>query len=80
MRLELKAAVMGTVASLISATRTNAELLERSNEIGTLEPGKLADLIMVSGNPVDDITILQDEKNIPLVVQAGRVAKWEEPG
>ena len=70
---------MGTMASLVSATRTNAELLERSNEIGTLEPGKLADLIMVRGNPVDDISILQDEKNIPLVVQAGRVVKWEEP-
>ena len=71
---------MGPIASLISATRTNSELLERSNEIGTLEPGKLADLIMVRGNPVEDITILQDEKNIPLVVQAGRVVKWEEPG
>ena len=80
MELQLKAAVMGPIASLVSATRTNAELLERSNEIGTLEPGKQADLIMVSGNPVDDITILQDEKNIPLVVQNGRVVKWEEPG
>ena len=78
--LELKAAVMGTIASLVSATRTNAELLERSNEIGTLEPGKLADLIMVNANPVDDIAILQDEKNIPLVMQSGRLVKWEEPG
>ena len=60
--LELKAAVMGAMASLVSATRTNAELLERSDEIGTLDPGKLADLIMVSGDPVDDITVLQDEK------------------
>ena len=77
--LELKAGIMGPVASLISATRTNAELLERSNEIGTLEPGKLADLIMVRGNPVDNITVLQDEENIPLVVQAGQVVKWEEP-
>ena len=56
--LELKADVMGPVASLVSATRTNAELIERSDEIGTLEPGKLADLIMVKGNPVEDITIL----------------------
>ena len=71
----MKAAVMGPIACLISATRTNAELLERSNEIGTLEPGKLADLIMVSGNPSDGITILQYEENIPLVVQAGRIAK-----
>ena len=78
--LELKADVMGSIASLVSATRTNAELIERSDEIGTLEPGKLADLIMVRGNPVKDITILQDPQNIPLVMQAGRVVKWEEPG
>ena len=78
--LEHKAKVMGPIASLVSATRTNAELLERSHEIGTLEPGKLADLIMVNGNPVDDITILQDAANIPLVMQEGRVVKWEGPG
>ena len=78
--LELKANVMGSIASLISATRTNAELIERSDEIGTLEPGKLADLIMVKGNPVDDIAILQDAANIPLVMQSGRVVKWEESG
>ncbi len=78
--LELKAGVMGAEASLVSATRTNAELLERSDEIGTLEPGKLADLIMVRGNPVEDITLLQDANNIPLVMQAGRMVKWEEPG
>lgn len=73
--LELKADIMGSIASLVSATRTNAELLERSDEIGTLEPGKLADLIMVRGNPVEDIAILQDADNIPLVMQAGRVVK-----
>ena len=73
--LKLMAAVRGMIASLMSATSTNVELLEWSNEIGTLEPGKLADLIMVSGNSSDGITILQDEENIPLVVQAGRIAK-----
>ena len=78
--MALKADIMGPVASLVSATRTNAELLGRSDDIGTLEPGKLADLIMVRGNPVDDITILQDADNIPLVIQAGRVVKREEPG
>ena len=77
---ELKANVMGPIASLVSATRTNAELIERSHEIGTLEPGKLADLIMVRGNPVDDITILQDAGNIPLVMQAGQIVKRQEPG
>ena len=80
LELELKAAVLGPMGSLISATRTNAELLELSSELGTLEPGKLADLIMVKGNPLDDITLLQDADNIPLVMQAGRLAKWDRTG
>ena len=78
--LALKADIMGPVESLVSATRTNAEMLERSDEIGTLEPGKLADLIMVRGNPVDDITVLQDASNIPLVIQSGRIVKWDKQG
>ena len=80
MELELKAAVMGPMGSLISATRTNAGLLELSGDLGTLETGKLADLIMVKGNPLDDITLLQDAENIPLVMQGGRLAKWDRTG
>lgn len=75
LELELKAAVMGSVKSLISATQTNAELLGMGSEIGTLEPGKLADLIVVDGNPVDDITLLQDETKITIVMQSGRLVK-----
>ena len=75
LELELKAAIMGSVKSLISATQTNAELLEMGSEIGTLEPGKLADLIVVDGNPVDDIAVLQDESKIPMIMQSGRIVK-----
>ena len=75
LELELKAAVMGPMASIISATRTNAELLGVANDLGTLEPGKLADMIVVEGNPLEDIGILKDEKKIPLVIESGRLAK-----
>ena len=75
--LELQAAVLGAMGSIISATRTNAELLGVADDIGTLEPGKLADLIVIDGDPLADISILQDEENVNLVMQSGRVVKGE---
>lgn len=75
MELELKAAIMGADRSLVSATKTNSELVGMANDIGTLEPGKLADLIVVDGNPVEDIAILQREGNISMVMQSGRWVK-----
>lgn len=56
--------------ALIAATRTNAELLDVSDRLGTVEPGKIADLLVLSGNPIDDITALAD---VHLVVQDGAV-------
>ena len=75
LELELKAAIMGPIKSIISATKTNAELVGMGGEIGTLEPGKLADLIVVDGDPVEDISLLQDEAKIPMVMQSGRLVK-----
>ena len=77
MELELKARIMGNMASLIAATKTNAELLDLAEQIGTLEPGKIADVIVVDGNPVDDISVLRHPENISLVMQAGRLVKGE---
>ena len=73
--LELQAAVLGAMDSIISATRTNAELLGIAEDIGTLEPGKLADIIVVDGDPLGDISMLQDEKNVSVVMQSGQVVK-----
>ncbi len=75
MELELKAQIMGNMASLIAATKTNAQLLDLADQIGTLEPGKLADVIVVDGNPVDDITVLRHPANISLVMQAGHLVQ-----
>src|SRR5204863_2835715 len=42
------------------ATRTGAEIMGRGDELGTLEPGKLADVLIVDGDPVEDIAVLED--------------------
>ncbi|MQA06230.1 MAG: amidohydrolase family protein [Streptosporangiales bacterium] len=71
--LELKAEVIGANAAIVSATRTNAELLGLDAEIGTVEPNKRADLLLVDGDPLADLGILRDPGKLRMVVKAGRV-------
>src|SRR5204862_6735373 len=55
------------------ATRTGAEILGRAHEIGTLEAGKLADVLIVDGDVLADITLLEDRKRFVAVLQGGVV-------
>ncbi|HZR81682.1 MAG TPA: amidohydrolase family protein [Candidatus Binatia bacterium] len=75
MELALKAKVLGAHEAILSATRTNAKLFGLSGEIGTIEEGKRADLIVVDGQPLDDVALLQDAARVRLVVRDGRVMK-----
>ena len=50
---------MTPMQAILSATRVAAELLDMSDRIGTIEAGKLADLVAVPGNPLDDITAME---------------------
>jgi imidazolonepropionase-like amidohydrolase len=73
--LEIKIEVMSPMESLISATRTNAELFGMEHEIGTVEEGKLADLLVVEGNPLENIAVLQKRDNLKVIMKGGRVIK-----
>jgi imidazolonepropionase-like amidohydrolase len=75
MELSLKAQVMGPMAAIVSATRTNAELFGLADKLGTVETGKWADIIVVDGNPLDDIERLRDKNNVKLVLKQGAVLK-----
>jgi imidazolonepropionase-like amidohydrolase len=75
MELGLKAGVMGPMAALISATRSNAALFGMADRIGTLEEGKWADIIVVDGNPLEDIEALREASNVSLVMKEGQVLK-----
>ena len=46
---------MSNMEALMTATKNGAELCRLDKEIGTLEPGKIADIIVVDGNPLEDI-------------------------
>jgi len=76
MELELKARVLGPMGAIVASTKTNAELLKKEKDLGTIEAGKLADLILVQGDPLKDIAILQQyQEKITLIIQGGRVYK-----
>ena len=56
--------------ALVAATKNAAENLGKSGELGTIEEGKLADIIVVSGSPLDDIS---NTRNIKMVIKNGEV-------
>ena len=56
---------------LTCATKNGAKILGRSHEIGTVEPGKLADLLLVDGDPLKDIRILENRAQFLAVIQGG---------
>lgn len=68
-----------SLQTLTCATKTGAEILGRSDEIGTLEVGKLADVLVVDGDPVADISVLQDRSRFVAVMQGGIVKAGRLP-
>ena len=60
--------------ALICATKTSAECLELSDQIGTLKEGKSADLLVINGDPLADITKLHD---INTIISQGKKIKLE---
>ena len=78
---ELEAYVKGAGISPLDvitwATRNGAELLGLKDELGTIEPGKLADLLVVTGNPAKDITVLQDRANLNVIMKGGQFVECQ---
>jgi imidazolonepropionase-like amidohydrolase len=63
---------MSPQRAISSATRINAQLLGKGDVLGTIEPGKLADVIVVRGDPLFDVTALGD---VEVVVKDGKIWK-----
>ena len=62
---------MSPMEAIVAATATASECIHRAADVGTLTPGKLADLLVVEGNPLDDVTVLQDRASLRLIMQGG---------
>ena len=66
---------MTPMQAIMCATKVNSEILKKEKEIGTVEVGKLADLIAVKGDPLKDISELQ---RVKFVMIGGKVVKNEK--
>jgi imidazolonepropionase-like amidohydrolase len=63
---------MTPAQAIRSATSTAAELLGTQNETGTIESGKLADIVAVPGNPLTDVSLME---KVEFVMKGGTVYK-----
>ena len=75
LEITLRAAIEGPMAAIVSATAGNARLLGLDAELGTVVPGKIADLVALRGDPLADPSIFDDPARVALVVKAGIVEK-----
>jgi imidazolonepropionase-like amidohydrolase len=71
----LKAGILGPMEAIVSATQTNARILRLDNDLGTVSEGKLADIIALDGDPLDDPAMFDDPDRVVLVIKGGRIMK-----
>lgn len=70
--LALRGQVNSSIDVLRSATSVNAEILQKTGELGCIAPNAYADILVVNGDPFNDLALFQDaEKNIPIVMKGG---------
>ncbi|MCB0044548.1 MAG: amidohydrolase family protein [Caldilineaceae bacterium] len=66
---------MSPMEAIVATTKTAAECLGWQDRVGTLEAGKLADVVIAATDPLADIRSLENVDNIRVVIQDGRVLK-----
>ena len=59
--------------AVVAATSHAAQCLGMEADVGSIEVGKKADLILVDGDPLEDVTILEKGKSVALVMKGGEV-------
>ena len=69
----LVVAGLSPLDAIVAATKRGAEAMRMEKDLGTLEEGKLADLVVIDGDPLEDIKILQSLEKINLVIKGGEI-------
>jgi len=75
---ELVGCGLSPMDAIVAATRTNADAYRKLDELGTLEPGKRADVLVVGADPLADIAVLYEPANILMVLKDGVVEYTDE--
>ncbi len=68
-----------TMEAILAATKLGAQIMGMSDCIGQVQPGFLADLLIVDGDPTKDVAILQKKENLLAVMKDGKFYKTAEP-
>ncbi|HEY4554230.1 MAG TPA: amidohydrolase family protein [Bacillaceae bacterium] len=68
---------MSPMETIVATTKTAAECLGWEDRIGTLEAGKLADIVITKTNPLSDLQSLENNDNIRVVIKDGQILKSE---
>ena len=71
---------MTPMEALVSVTKTAAEAIKLASDLGTIEAGKLADLLLVEGDPSKDVGVLTQKQNIKMVMKEGEICVDRRPG
>lgn len=71
--LYMAEAGLSPMQTIVASTAQAARALGWGSWLGTLEPGKVADLIVVAGNPLENLSILADRRTIEMVMKDGQV-------
>lgn len=66
---------MTAMQAIVASTQTAAQCIHSDADVGTLEVGKLADLIVVDGDPLSDVGVLADKDRLLVIMQGGRAHK-----
>jgi imidazolonepropionase-like amidohydrolase len=73
--LELRGRVEKPIEVLRAATSVNAEILQKSGELGRIAPAAFADLLLLDSNPLEDLGLFRDPAGIPVVMKAGEFVR-----
>ncbi len=71
---------MTPMEAIMTTTKNAAEAVHLDKSIGTLDVGKKADMLLIDGNPAQDITVLQPRENIKTVMKDGKIFVDRRPG
>jgi imidazolonepropionase-like amidohydrolase len=75
LEIALKAKILGPMEAIVCATLNNAKIMRQDDRFGSIEEGKLADVIAVRGDPLANPELLDDLTKIALVIKNGSVVK-----
>ena len=74
--LKIRAELLGNLAAIRSATSTAAKILQQEGQLGCISAGAIADLLVVDGNPLENIECLVGQgEQLAMIIQAGAIKK-----